>query len=45
MVFFLAVIAGDLGNVSLLAYLLFGGNGIGSGNRGTVFLLIPLGPM
>ncbi len=43
MAFLVVVIVGDLGNVPLLACLLFGESGVSSGSRGTVFLSIPLG--
>ncbi len=42
MVFLVAVIAGDLGNVPPLACHLFGGSSVGSGSRDTVFLSVPL---
>ncbi len=42
MAFLVAVIAGDLGNVSLLD-LLFGGSSVGPRSRGTIFSSIPLG--
>ncbi len=45
MAFFVAVIAGDLGNVPFLACLLFGGSSVGSESRGTVFSLVSLGPV
>ncbi len=43
MAFLVTVIAGDLGNVPFLACLLFGGSGIGSRSKGTVFSSVPLG--
>ncbi len=42
MAFLVAVISGDLGNVSLLD-LLFGGSSVGPRSRGIIFLLVPLG--
>ncbi len=43
MAFLVAVIAGDLGNVPLLACLLFGGSSVGSKSRGIIFSSVPLG--
>ncbi len=43
MAFLVAVIASDFGNVPPLAYLLFGGSGVGSKSRGTVFSSVPFG--
>ncbi len=42
MAFLVAVIAGDLGNVSLLD-LLFGESSVGPRSRGTIFSSVPLG--
>ncbi len=43
MAFFVIVITGDLENVLPLACLLFGGSNVGSGSKGIIFLLVPLG--
>ncbi len=43
MTFLVAVIAGNLGNVPILACLLFGGSNVGPKSRGTVFSLVLLG--
>ncbi len=43
MAFLVVVIASDFGNVLLLACFLFGGSGVGSESKGTVFLSVPLG--
>lgn len=42
MTFLVAIIAGNLGNVLILACLLFGGSSVGSGRKDTVFSLVSL---
>ncbi len=42
MALLVAVIVGDLGNVSILAYHLFGGSSVGPRSRGTIFLSVTL---